>query len=38
MDFISNEAAEVEGDDFKLVFLDDEEEMFLPPPLTIDSL
>ena len=30
MDFILNEAAEVEGDDFKLVFSDDEEEMFSP--------
>ena len=30
MDFILNEAAEVEGDNFKLVFSDDEEEMFSP--------
>ena len=30
MDFILNEAAEVEGNDFKLVFSDDEEEMFFP--------
>ena len=28
MDFILNEAAEVEGDNFKLVFSDDEKEMF----------
>ena len=30
IDFILNEAAEVKGNDFKLVFSDDEEEMFSP--------
>ena len=30
MDFILNEVAEVEGNNFKLVFPDDEEEMFSP--------
>ena len=30
MDFILNEVAEVEGNNFKLVFPDDEEEIFSP--------